>query len=953
MRNLNANAAAKIQESTRVQSIILVKIYWGSGGPTVYSDKEYSSLGFIGKLINIGSLDDVINIEASSSSASVAVTLDDTDGSLKRLIDTTDIHKTKIEIHQLFVDLNVNDAFPLFIGEVASPIVWNEGDRTLSFNAITRLDDLEAGFSVEEGAFPFIPASAVGAAWPLVFGTAGGVPALQIHETPSGILAEGIGAVNEPVWQKELDGFNDQLEKARQQAGIAYFEGWKAALRAADLGWPVVDLDGDGTDKLPPLPYTEETVNPDFDPEVFETDVFSPVNNNPRYFYTTKFYEDPTFNTAEPAEQAHEESVQHYEQYTAYSNEYYKISAEAGIRFKEKQEQEAYNKTTFRIITQNIPEGVPLQFKLGGLIYTGVLNEEYFSTSSRELPTTENGLTTYTDIGHTTPFGVSSVFFSKQSLASGGQKFYWIDAGTEIKLTNFPIVYIAGLLFLQINSIFAYKKGVRFRVPPSYYTISTAQFTNLQVTYITFVRPLSTIIESDGSTWDNDTIEYDAVSPIGPNIVDILEYLITTFTTFGFDSTSFAEVKTYLEDYPANFVLTTRKNIIALLKEIAYQARCALWIDDNIFFIRYLPKRPTAIDTITDDDVILNTFSIATNDSDRIITKYVATWKATYSQKESYKIIFKYNIIKYGTNEQIYDYYIYNNASIVEVVAQFWMIRQANNFKILKFKTAIHKLKLETLDPVEINMPDACNGTVIGIVQKATYNPTDYTIDFEVWIPVRFGEMTEYLFAHPKDLDTSYIYPLLTDPNIRTGNPFEGKGDELPNQLLWSIFTPYYAKIPRPSVNGRNEPVADILDNHTKRPGGNEVKKPVQEVLDNRDVDPVKPNTLPSANDKSRWDVKPQQKTKSIPPPPKTYAGKVVAKKNDNVYSVNVYTRGITKDPRLIDVTQFSIRNDETIPEGTPVVVYKTVISNKIDPQTISYIVEYFMQATVYADNQE
>src|SRR5207253_3052675 len=115
---------------------------------------------------------------------------------------------------------------------------------------------------------------------------------------------------------------------------------------------------------------------------------------------------------------------------------------------------------------------------------------------------------------------------------------------------------------------------------------------------IVFSRPLSW----RGSGWSDD-VYVTQTSSVGPNTVDILTYLIQKYTSHAIDSTSFNHVRTLLDNYPMHFPLLERKNILQVLQEIAYQARCALWLADDVFFIKYLPEEPTIDATIAESDV--------------------------------------------------------------------------------------------------------------------------------------------------------------------------------------------------------------------------------------------------------------------------------------------------------------------------------------------------------------
>lgn len=224
MRTLSAHALSVFGQSG-IEPVILVKIFWNKGNGIIYSDRKFESNGFSGKLIDVGSLDDIVNVNNSSNSAQVSVILDDTDGTLKEIFNTSDIHKTKVQLLQWCSDLAPNEAFVIFTGQISSPIEWKEGDRTLSFEVVTQIEDKEVGFSIEDGKFKLFPSSLIGQAWPIIFGKVVGVPALQILEAPSGILAEGIAIVNDNVWLKELSDLEAQQTIAFNNAREAYLKG--------------------------------------------------------------------------------------------------------------------------------------------------------------------------------------------------------------------------------------------------------------------------------------------------------------------------------------------------------------------------------------------------------------------------------------------------------------------------------------------------------------------------------------------------------------------------------------------------------------------------------------------------------------------------------------------------------------------------------------------------------
>ena len=85
-------------------------------------------------------------------------------------------------------------------------------------------------------------------------------------------------------------------------------------------------------------------------------------------------------------------------------------------------------------------------------------------------------------------------------------------------------------------------------------------------------------------------------SSVGPNTVDIMKYLIDTYTTLSYDNDSFNYCAEKLAAFPSNFALLETKNIIDVLRDIAFQCRCAIWISDDVFYMKYLPEEPTLPD---------------------------------------------------------------------------------------------------------------------------------------------------------------------------------------------------------------------------------------------------------------------------------------------------------------------------------------------------------------------
>src|SRR5215831_10751058 len=204
MRNISATSLAKLQQALGGEPIVFVTVQWIDGGQVFYyADKSVPGTPLDGRILQLGDIENVIKVSDSAKSQSVSILLNDKDGSLKNIINNNDIHKRIVRVWQWFTDINFGDAFVIFEGEISSPILWKEGDRSLSFEIVEKIEDREVGFSPEEGIFDFIPEDQVGKPWPLGFGTNIRVKVVKINEPPTGLTRNPV-AFADPGLQQQI-----------------------------------------------------------------------------------------------------------------------------------------------------------------------------------------------------------------------------------------------------------------------------------------------------------------------------------------------------------------------------------------------------------------------------------------------------------------------------------------------------------------------------------------------------------------------------------------------------------------------------------------------------------------------------------------------------------------------------------------------------------------------------
>lgn len=874
MRTLSSAATTLLTGNYAIKPLLLVKIYW-LDNPVIYGTKQNDEFNVQGKLLTSSSIDDVITLAGSSNSISLSMQLDDSDLSLKTIFNNTNIHGVKVDVLQWFEDFHINDAFVLFQGEIASPITYNQKAKTLAFDVINRLEDREIGFSIEEGQFSLVPAGTVGRMWPLAFGTVASVPGLQIAERPSAVFAEGTGIVVDEAWDAELQGIITEIERAYAFEMSEFLLGLQEAYQAA-----------------------EERSN-------------NQVLNTP---------DDPFANVVS---NSHDEAAQqHFRQADQYRLERFNLELVLIDKNAERDEQEKYETPYVRLIASNLPVNVPLTLKVNDAVFTGTFNGNVFSIATRDVPAKINR---GTNVILTSTTDTLATFRTPETR----EKFYWIDGGSQVQALNFPLKYIVGLQHLTVLNVKAKQNNVFVKVPASYYTIALETFGSLQVTTLTMLEPLTS--KNDEITkWESDELYFDVVSPVGGNVVDIMIYLIDNFTSQTYDTTTFNHVRALVDAYPANFVLTERANTFQALKDIAFQARCLIWINDRKFFLRYLPEEQTQVDTISEADIYDDeevNIEITTTDSEAIVTKFVAEWKADQTQATPFQIVYRYNVERFGVKEEVYNFYIYNNIESVKKSAEFWSIQKANLWKVAKFSVFLQKIKLETFDPVLLNFTDPIlsNDPVVATIERGVYNAERNLIDLELKLPVRFGEMDKYIFATPKDVTEKY--PEDGDDFIRTGNPLtNATGDIVGNGvLLTDSIVGLNTLIYRGNSAGRDQVIGDSGDSFGT----------ITTVLDPREVIATRPSNLTRFNDAVKYDVKtPKAIDKPASNGTAAYMGYVLERFDGPLYYVSAFLNGLAEPAKTIIAEQFAHPEDDEITVNTPCVVY----SGKGTLETTKYL---------------
>lgn len=751
-RTISGTALAKVTAQYGSEPIVILEIEWISGGQRHrYADRDIPADSVKGRILELSGMDAVIQVSNGGDSQEISVTLDDTDGEIKGIMDSQDIHKRTCWVYQWFEGIPYADKFLLFRGQINShPLTWNEGDRTVSFDITNTIENVEIGFSIEEGNFNDPPADLIGKPWPLCFGTVVNVPALKIKALQQGTLQQGVG-IKDPTLDARL--------------GVAN-----------NLVCPI------NFEKYKILYY-----------------------QNPPFKVTPFFSRDPNCERRkceiiEGLElQISEQNAFQFSTFTVYGGENFPQNQPITLDINGGKFFGRMNGNVFTCTGRRHPdvasngdidlgdEKTEIKSQCGdahgfqvGKFDMNILNR--FFTDALESINNVDQLAkapemvralTLLAVGVTpqapTPEEVTSTAVASQVSfdffnALPTLNFFWANAGSKVTLdSNRETIYVANILPSTVIRVAAYRQlsGGRMlvTVPASFYTIRTVDYGGYDVVEIVFDRPLSS---RQDQGWDDD-IYVTLTSTIGPNTVDILEWIITTYTDFTTDTTSFAAVKTKLTPYPSHFAILDRPNVVDILQDIAFQARCALWLRDDKFFIKYLAEEPSSDESIGIGDIEEKSLELFHTETEDIVTKYVAEWRKDYAATEPNKLILRHNVQKYGTHEETKDFFIYNILELVRKSATFWLIRKSNTWRKLKLRTHFNKLKLETFDTATVTHTAAADVPIKCLVEKASFDSATRRMEFELWTPVLSGTRNPYNFAWPAGVSEKLLWPTIEE----------------------------------------------------------------------------------------------------------------------------------------------------------------------------------------------
>jgi len=731
MRQFTTAVSGELNKRFGTEPLLIVEVDWVDDGAVAYSDQKINGADYpYPYLVSIGNFNMSTIITGNGESQNVNVTLNDIDGTLKTLLNSHDVHKRPVRVYLLFAGLPSTERVLLFSGVINSPIVWDEGSRTLAFDVFSTLEDREVAFTMEDGDFPFVPPEDRNEVWPLVFGQVCNMQTLPLTSPRKGFLAAGQG-VKDPTIEERLC----QAQKLKCPT--------KAAATTATAAAP-----GGGV-------TTSSSTN---------------------------------VRAAKPDQQC-------------LSRRFNEICA----ILHEKEQQEQYVDTVMTVRGgDEFPQGILIDIKIDDVKFSGVMNGETFTITQVYHPALAeidnppckdiaeasagfryragNNLPSSTqdcDAGGTNADqnivnGSGESWRYYQTFESAN--FIWLPPGTDVFLDGeSDLIHVVSLIPGTVNQVAAYRTfgdtTLLVEVPTARYAVHTVDYDGYDVVELRLPKALSAFTDEN---WSDD-IYVSFTSSVGPNPVDSIEWLVEKYTDLTVDAASFASVKASLADYPSNFYIKERETALTVIRDIAFQARCAVIVRNNTISLVYLSKEPTSLKTLTESDIVANSFQVSHTDTDDLQTRHQINWQesdAPVIQDDDPKLEFvmKYNIPKYGVSREEYNYWTQNTFDTILKSATFWLIRKSHTWKYVEFETPLKHLNLEVFDCITLDI--AQFPTVKCVIEEANYDADQNTIKFKCWTPILAGTDEPFFWAWPALQDANAVWPLVDSDESGDGYGF-------------------------------------------------------------------------------------------------------------------------------------------------------------------------------------
>jgi hypothetical protein len=760
-----SNLSTYLSGETALEMVPIVEINWqGLVGKKKYAKKVITdSLGVAHTmeplLRNDISLDAVVSAKVFSEIQQVSVTLFDTDGALRILVEDENLEGKPAKVFLGYEGILEGDELTLLSGVVEGPITWNEGTRELSFDIVKTLREIEIPGELDAATLAASPFSDlknlnddVEDTWvPMFFGGVLRVPAIQITKQHEAVLDEDI-----VVHHDTVDGSDPEIPT----------ESTTLRLRASKLGERPFEDFTDGIADVDYLEINGRILEVNFTSWDDDMANFTIVSNNPsKYPDRIQGSANKLLTGTRPlADVDYDNPSVIWLQDTGYivqgmtctlhgtTDQHNFCEKQEGVKcwFKDpwtrKEGATGFLRRNPRLIHAGIQVDEIRNFRLDPTLNYS----QYFDDPPETLLIFKRG-------SKVRVWDIKSTLVVSPTQTANADGY---DKGF------IPEIYLLASQPIDIKSVESVvsRLGHHHEVPYSFATTADRYYEihedwqGTDFHALEFPVPLS---EYPNESW-NDQIFISARSKTGNtkidggidesnewgNTAEIIRHLLFTWGggTYIPDLTTFDAVSADVVNYPAGFAVIQKRNLIDLVSEIAWQSRCALRVTGTTVTIIYLSKVPAStVMTLDPDNILEQSFILNPVETQQLVTNLLYHWQESYDEPRKDKRIFE-NFAAIGNQEAEYDFFIYNFEACADISANWWLHRLSNVWRRYSMSLALEALEVEVFDRVLLDFSGILGGhteiadaNATAEVKDSAYPTAQDIINMTVEIPYIIG----------------------------------------------------------------------------------------------------------------------------------------------------------------------------------------------------------------------
>jgi len=215
-------------------------------------------------------------------------------------------------------------------------------------------------------------------------------------------------------------------------------------------------------------------------------------------------------------------------------------------------------------------------------------------------------------------------------------------------------------------------------------------------------------------------------STVGPNIVDIIQYIIENYTELTFNAD--ASLHTIHSSFPVGFYYTDDVTVKSVLDDICVQACLKYTIYGNDFTLKDATTKNTVTSEIslTKSNLEIGSLRWNTSRSSDLFTTVIGKWSITnYPDHIEETVELENNIDKFDENIKIIDFNIYHAKGSVERAVTFYLDLYSNIWEYITFRCFLYCMNLYLYERVTVDTPIIGSNT--GIIEEFDFTASTFS----------------------------------------------------------------------------------------------------------------------------------------------------------------------------------------------------------------------------------